>query len=277
MTRSVRLLAAVIALGLLAIAYMHHVAIADPVVRRATLPLAGLAAGSAPIVVAAISDIHVAGPDMPPERLAHIVKQVNALRPDLVLITGDFVSDKMMASRRFDAASATAPLRGLRARLGTVAVMGNHDYWRGDPRFAAAVRTNGVTVLENAHVRREQIAIVGIDDIYVRRANIPLAFAGIGRQPVLTISHSPDVVPLLPDSARILIAGHTHCGQIVLPIIGALSYATTTGARYGCGHIIESKRHIIVGAGLGTSILPLRLGAVPDIWLLTLVPEGKGI
>lgn len=263
------------AIGLLAIGYMYHVALADPIVRRATLSVGGLPAGSQPVLIAALSDIHVAGPDMPPERLARIVSMVNELEPDLVLIAGDFVSDKQLSTRSFDAKTATAPLRSLQARMGTIAVLGNHDYWRGDPQFAAILRANRVIVLENAHVQRGGITIVGIDDIYEGRADVSAAFAGVADQPTVTISHSPDVVPLLPASAKIVVAGHTHCGQISLPVVGALFYATRTGGRYGCGHIIESNRNIFVGAGLGTSILPLRLGAVPDIWLLTLVPEGK--
>ena len=88
----------------------------------------------------------------------------------------------------------------------------------------------------------------------------------------VVFSHSPDVIPALPPAAQLILVGHTHCGQISLPIIGPLTYASRTGARYGCGHTIEGDRHIFVGAGLGTSILPLRLGAVPDMWLITLVP-----
>lgn len=69
-----------------------------------------------------------------------------------------------------------------------------------------------------------------------------------------------------------MLAGHTHCGQIRLPLIGALSYESDYGDRFSCGLKVEGRRRIVITAGLGTSVLPLRLGAPPDLWLLTLGP-----
>ena len=72
-----------------------------------------------------------------------------------------------------------------------------------------------------------------------------------------------------------MLAGHTHCGQIRLPLIGAVSHHVRYGERYACGRIDEGGRTLIVTAGLGTSILPLRLGARPDLWLVTIGPERR--
>lgn len=67
-----------------------------------------------------------------------------------------------------------------------------------------------------------------------------------------------------------MLAGHTHCGQIRLPFLGTVSYMSEYGAKYACGVVFENGKTLIVGAGLGTSILPLRLGAVPDMWSITI-------
>jgi len=86
----------------------------------------------------------------------------------------------------------------------------------------------------------------------------------------MLLSHSPDIMPRVPDDVSLVLAGHTHCGQIRLPLIGAVSTMSDHGQRYGCGLVRDGPKRAVISAGLGTSILPLRLGAVPDIWLLTL-------
>lgn len=266
--------ASLLLLGLVIIAWMYHTALADPVVRKADVTF-DLPAGAPPLRVLLVSDIHVAGPDMPPTRLARLVGLMNAERPDLIVLAGDFVSDKSLATKRYPAREAAAPLAGLNAPLGVFGVMGNHDYWREDPAFEAALWAAGVNVLTNRAAHAGSLTVVGIDDPHTRHADVAAAFRDV--QPdaaTLVFSHSPDMIPALPASARLVLAGHTHCGQIVLPFVGALTYATNTGARYGCGHIREGGRDIFVSAGIGTSILPLRLGAVPDIWLITLHPKG---
>ncbi|WP_245843924.1 metallophosphoesterase [Sphingomonas spermidinifaciens] len=137
---SAALACAVLALIMLAIAY--RTALADPIVREARLAL--LPPGERPLRLVLLSDIHVAGPDMPPGRLARLVALVNAQRPDLVLIAGDFVSDKRVATRTYDFEMATRPLAGLRARLGTYAVLGNHDRWRNTAQAHAALAKAGI-------------------------------------------------------------------------------------------------------------------------------------
>ncbi len=88
--------------------------------------------------------------------------------------------------------------------------------------------------------------------------------------PRILVTHSPDIVPGLPQPVAAVFAGHTHCGQIALPLIGALSYASRYGDRFDCGDIDDRGQRLFVGAGLGTSILPLRFGAPPDVWLVTI-------
>ena len=90
--------------------------------------------------------------------------------------------------------------------------------------------------------------------------------------PRLVLSHSPDIVPLLPARIPLVLAGHTHCGQIRLPLVGRISTASRFGERYACGRIDEAGRTILVTAGLGTSIVPLRYGVPPDLWVVTLGP-----
>lgn len=264
------LLLAILA-GAVLTAWMYRVALADPVVRRAEVAIPGAPEG---LRLLLLSDVHVGGPDMPPDRLARIVAQANALRPDLVVIAGDFVSDKRLSTHHYPLAQATAPLAGLRSRFGTFAVLGNHDHWRSAAAARAALARAGVRVLDNTAARAGPLAIGGLDDDYTGHANLPRTLAALraaGGVPVL-LSHSPDPFPHVPAAVRLMLAGHTHCGQIRLPLIGALTYMSVHGGRYACGLVREGDRTLIVSAGLGTSVLPLRLGAVPDLWLVTLRP-----
>lgn len=270
------LLAAVVS-GIVVLAWAYATATADPIVRRAQIIMPGYPAGAAPVTVALISDIHVAGPDMPPERLDGIVDQINALKPDIILMAGDFVSDKRIATRFYPFGRAVKPLGRLRARFGSFAVLGNHDFWRGEADARRSLHRAGVQVLDNDAVRVGPVVVGGLDDAYTNHDDLRRTLARMRTLggPSLLLSHSPDPFPAVPKDVRLMLAGHTHCGQITLPLIGPIATMSRYGNRYACGIIRENGKVLVVGAGLGTSVLPLRLGAVPDMWLLTLAPSGR--
>jgi predicted MPP superfamily phosphohydrolase len=269
-----RFLLLLVALVLALLGWCYWTAIADPVVREADLALADWPAGAEPVRALLMSDLHVAGPDMPPERLARIVEQANALRPDIVLIAGDFVSDKKASTRSYSFAEAVAPLARLRSQLGTVAVLGNHDHWRNAAEARAALLRIGVRVLDNDAVATGPLAIGGLDDAFTHHQDLGAMLNALRALPGarIVLSHSPDPFPSLPRDVPLMLAGHTHCGQIRLPLLGAVSTMSAYGDRYACGLVRENGRTLIVSAGLGTSILPLRLGAVPDMWMIRLGP-----
>ncbi len=254
----------------------------DPIVRRATITVDNWPKGEPPLKVLLLSDTHVAGPDMPPSRLRRIVRHLNKLKPDLVLIAGDLVSEKTVATHVYTAAEVTAPLGGFTSRLGTVAVLGNHDHWYEPEAIIAGLRKVGVTVLNNDAVARGPVLIGGIDDEHSGHDDEPATFAALdaltaekgATLPRLIVSHTPDTVPDLLSPVVAVFAGHTHCGQIKFPFIGALTYASAYGDRYACGAIDDKGQRVFVGAGLGTSLLPLRYGAPPDVWLVTLQAGG---
>jgi len=272
-----RFLLLMVALGMALLGWSYWSAIADPVVREAEVALADWPAGAPPVRALLMSDLHVAGPDMPPERLARIVEQANALRPDIILIAGDFVSDKRASTSSYSFAEAVAPLAGLRSRLGTVAVLGNHDHWRNAAEARAALTRIGVRLLDNDAAAVGPLAIGGLDDAFTNHQDPGAMMSAMRALPGarIVLSHSPDPFPALPGDASLMLAGHTHCGQIRLPLIGAISTMSAYGDRYACGLIRENGRMLIVSAGLGTSILPLRLGAVPDMWLVRLGPGPR--
>ena len=272
--RFLLLLSATVVLVLLLLAWGYRNARADPIVRRAKLALPGWPAGAPLVRAVLISDVHVGSVTMDPARLTRIVAQVNALRPDIVLIAGDFASDHDRTGTA-ELAGQLRPLARLTPRLGVVATLGNHDHWAGPGVVSAALQAIGVTVLENAMVQRGPLTIGGAGDAFTRHQDMPrLSEALRGRAGArVVLTHSPDLAPALGPDMTLLLAGHTHCGQIVLPLYGPLT--EVAAPRYRCGIIRESGRTIVVTGGLGTSVVPLRFGAPPDLWLLTLGPAAR--
>ena len=254
-----------------------HNALSVPVKRAADIQLSALPEGTGSIRVALLSDIHVGNLVMRPERLRSIVSAVNDARPDIVLLAGDFVigeSSEGTARRARD----LAPLAKLRARGGVFAVLGNHDNWTDPQVIGASLRRAGVIVLENDATRRGPITIVGIGDRFSGHDNIARSIqraTALGGTPVV-FTHSPDLVPDLPKHMSVVFAGHTHCGQMVAPLIGPIvrysRWRRLYDQKYRCGRIDERDRVTIVTGGLGSGELPLRFNAKPDWWLIELRP-----
>jgi predicted MPP superfamily phosphohydrolase len=260
--------------GLGLIAFTFAEARRDPVVRTATITMPDWPAGASPIRAVLLSDIHVGTAAMGPARLNRIVDQVNALHPDIVLIAGDFIfGDDPDGAARLGPA-----LSRLRPPLGVVAALGNHDHWTGVRAVRDQLRRAGVTVVDNDALARGPLAIGLVDDDFTGRADLPATLRALHGLPGarLILSHSPDIAPDLPPGISLLLAGHTHCGQVVLPLLGPISEVSRYGPRYRCGVRREGGRTVVVTAGLGTSGGPFRLGAPPDLWLLTLGPTSRG-
>lgn len=256
--------------GVALLAWMALSARADPVVRRATIAMPDWPTSAPPIRVLLWSDLHLGNRATDAARLTRIADQVNALRPDLVVLAGDFVA----GHDRADAVVAlglTAPLARLRPPLGVVAVLGNHDIWTDATIVRRALERAGLRVLLNQAVRVGPLALGGLNDPVTGRAKMQKTLAAmrrVGGAPVL-LTHTPEVTGF---TRGLVAAGHTHCGQVVLPLIGPP--VEVTDDHWRCGIIRDGARTTVVTAGTGTSDLPFRLNAPPDLWLLTLGPRA---
>jgi predicted MPP superfamily phosphohydrolase len=243
----------------------------DPVVRTATLSLPGWPAGAKPVRAVLISDVHIGSWAMDAARLTRIVDQIDALKPDIVFIAGDMINGSRANSAPLIGEAMVEPLSRLKAPLGVIAMLGNHDNWTGALAVRDQFRRAGITVLENQAIARGPLAIGVIGDRFSHHSDIPATLTAM--QPLaggrLFLTHSPSITPTLPDGS-VLLAGHTHCGQV--RILGWSPGRQPYDKRYRCGVIREGRRIVVVTAGLGTSGPPVRLGAPPDLWLLTLGP-----
>lgn len=266
--RSLKRALATLLIAVVAVILLGYVgATREPFVRRIALGEPAWPQGVAPISIVLISDLHVQRPDMPPARVGKIVGQINALQPDIVVLAGDYSASHFLTAESYPLEAAVAPLRHLRPRLGVFGVLGNHDREQGEETIAA-LENVGIKVLENEAVQIGPLSLGGLHTRVRRTVRRLLRKKGTR----ILVAHSPDIFPRVPPSIPLVLAGHTHCGQIVFPGVGAVATGSRFGSRYLCGIVREQGKMLIVTAGVGTSRMPLRIGAPPDIWLITIGP-----
>jgi hypothetical protein len=246
-----------------------------------------------PITIAALADIHASEPQVPLERVAEIVAAANALNPDLVVLLGDYRGGGF-GTRGIPVKETAAVLRGLRAPHGVHAILGNHDWWddpqvqrfrRGVPRTARILADAGISVLHNAAVKTgfggRGFWVAGTGSLWAFRETDDGRFLGANdlnralgavqdRDPVILLCHEPDIFPSVPAGrVALTLCGHTHGGQVRLA--GFSPYVPSRyGNRYAYGHVVEEAKNLVVSGGLGTSILPVRVGVPPEITLIRL-------
>ncbi|RUN74835.1 phosphohydrolase [Sphingomonas sp. TF3] len=276
MSRILRFVAGLVLIGLALLLGAYVASRADPIVRRTTVTLPDWPKGAPPITLALLTDIHLGNASMDRARLDRIVDQVNALKPDLVLIGGDFLAEYNKSQAVARSRLIAESLSRLKAPLGTVAVLGNHDYNTDPKAVTNALSRIGIPVLENTAIQRGPIVIGGLGDFDTNHADVATTTAAMaklhGANVILT--HSPDAPTPLPTTIRLLLAGHLHCGQIVLPLVGPISVSAGQ-RRYLCGVVHDGPRTVVVSGGLGTSNAPLRVHAPPDLWLVTVGPAKR--
>jgi uncharacterized protein len=241
-----------------------------------------------PLTIAVIADVHAVEPWMSAQRIAAIAAFTNRLNADLVLLAGDYESglDRVgRLARKVAMTDCAAALATLRAPLGVHAVLGNHDMWTNDGRdVRAAFAANDIPILENKAIRLAKHGrpfwLLGLGDQWSRRArggydgddDLPGTLAQVSDSaPAILLAHEPFIFPRVPGRVALTISGHTHGGQVRLPFIGPLVKPSLPGERsFVYGHYCENGRDLVVSAGLGMSILPLRFGVPPEIVLIRL-------
>lgn len=260
------------------------------VVTEATIALPGLPADFEGMRIAAISDLHVGSNFITLDKLGQVVDRTNALNPDLIVLLGDFVknTDSRRAEKRNGLrvrdSVVVAPevfaqrLSKLHAKLGVFAVLGNHDWAYDEVKVRSSLEAAGIHFLDNDAVllqrRNGKVWLVGLGDYFTHHHHITKALLAVkDNSPLIAITHSPDIFPELPSRFLFTLAGHTHGGQVDLPILGRLIVPSNYGARYASGHIEEDGKHLFVTTGIGTSIIPVRFRVPPEIALITLSVE----
>lgn len=227
------------------------------------------------IRIAALADLHVGSPFNHLDNLRRVVDVTMAAKPDLILLLGDFITHGVLGGSYVDPEKIAEGLTRLSAPLGVFAVLGNHDHWDGSRRIVDAFRSAGISFLDDDWVsitwKQCEFSLVGLSDFLEgqRRYSETLAKVPKGK-PAIGFTHNPDVFPLLSGALSLVLAAHTHGGQVYLPFVGRPIVPSRYGQRFAAGHIVEGSRHLFVSSGIGTSILPVRFLVPPEVSILVL-------
>jgi uncharacterized protein len=226
--------------------------------------------------IAMIGDIHTGGPFINEKKLRQIVELTNQQNPDLIVLLGDYMSPNSWHSHRVEPEVTAAVLKDLHAPLGVYSILGNHDWWYSGAKVRHALEENGIHVLDeevaevNGH--GSSFWLIGFADLWTRPQHIQET---IRKAPegatTIGLSHNPDIFIHMPPTMPLMLAAHTHGGQVKLPIIGTPIVPSYFGPRYTAGHVFENGHHMFVTTGIGTSILPVRFRVPPEIVILRIV------
>lgn len=217
--------------------------------------------------VAHLTDLHV-GMLTPDRKILRALRRAAAAKPDLVLMTGDFVC----YSPKFVGRLAEL-IGGIEAPV--YAVLGNHDYWTDGQGVRQVLERAGYAVLRNGHseitLRHAPLTIVGIDDAITGHADPKRAFRGArSRGSRLVLTHVPGIAdPAASYGAGLIVAGHTHGGHVVIPRVTA-GIARRLGSRYLAGFYRVGDSLLYVNCGIGSSSVPIRAGAPSEVAIFTL-------
>jgi len=225
--------------------------------------------------IAVLSDLHVDNRFITEKKLRTIVARTNQLQPELIVILGDYIAGAGRTTERVEPEVFGPILKDFRAPLGVYSVLGNHDWWYSGAKVRRALEQNGIKVLENetakVDARGTSFWLVGLADLWTRPQRIADTVAAVPEgQPLIVLTHNPDIFPNVPQRVQLVLAGHTHGGQVRFPIIGPVISSSEYGNRWVSGHVFENNHHLFVTTGIGTSIVPVRFGLPPEIVILTL-------
>lgn len=225
--------------------------------------------------VALLADLHVGSPWNGLDKLDQVVAMIRGAKPDLILLAGDFVIHGVRGGTFVPPVEIAERLESLDAPLGVFAVLGNHDWWYDAVVTRDALRAHRIVVLEEEsrliEGRSCRFWLAGVGDYWEGGHDVARTLARVPRDAaILAVTHNPDVFPDVPPRVALTLAGHTHGGQVYLPLIGRPIVPSKYGERYAIGHVVEQGRHLFVTPGVGTSIIPVRFLVPPEISLLTL-------
>ena len=249
--------------------------------------------------IAVVADIHACEPWMPVSRIREIVAATNALAADLVVLLGDFNAGHPYVTGAVYPDQWGEALEALRAPLGVHAILGNHDWWHGavpgmrsdgGESVRRALRACGASVLENDALRLKKDGqpfwLIGLGDQMAHPIARHRGFRGVDdldgalgevtdAAPAILLAHEPFIFDRVPKRVAVTLCGLTLGGQVNLPFLGPALASHRYGAKRVYGHMIEDDRHLIISAGLGTSIVPVRFMRPPEIVEVTIAsPEA---
>jgi predicted MPP superfamily phosphohydrolase len=225
--------------------------------------------------IAMIGDVHTDTRFINEAKLQRIVDLTNQQNPDLIVLLGDYNTGGLNNPEHVEPEVTARYLKNLKAPLGVYGILGNHDWWYDGEKVRRAFQNEGIPILDDEvkelNWRGRSFWLAGLADLWTRPQHVAetIAKAPSGST-VIALTHNPDVFPTLPQTVPLLLAAHTHGGQVNLPLIGTPVVPSRFGSKYMAGHVYENGHHLYVTTGIGTSIMRVRFRVPPEIVILTI-------
>jgi uncharacterized protein len=232
--------------------------------------------------IALLSDLHVGSPHWGLGRLSSLVKKVNAKKPDIILLAGDYLISGIIGGTYIAPKEIGPILARLEASQGVFAVLGNHDWWEDGPGMIMALNKAGITVLENQQLTltwaNQPITLIGVADDSSRSPDVNRTLASHIALPnafIIALTHDPGIYTDIKANHRLdlMLAGHSHGGQVNLPFFGRLFVPGRASKLWAYGWAKTPNGPLFVTSGIGTSILPVRFRQPPEFVVFTLTPS----
>lgn len=275
LTRILFVFAALLLIGSILLGYSYYIEPSRLIIKNQAVTVPNWSAKLNGFKVVAISDIHGGSNNVTEERLRMLVQKANEQTPDLIVLLGDYISE-----RRGDRKNLRMPveiiaknLQGFQAKYGVYAVIGNHDWQYDEAGITSAFEVAGINVLDNEieqiTVSNEKINIWGIEDLWKKR-RVPTEPLGVlsERKNIIAITHNPDSLLKTPSEISVMFAGHSHGGQISFPFYGG--YPFVNDRRFMAGHAEVEGKNIFVTTGIGCTGPQIRFGVPPEIAVITI-------
>jgi len=224
--------------------------------------------------IAMIGDVHTDTRYINEAKLQKIVDLTNAQNPDVIVLLGDYMQGGRNNPNHVEPEVTARYLKNLKAPLGVYVILGNHDWWYNGEKVRHALENEGIPVLDDEvkelNWRGKSFWLAGLADLWTRPQHVT---ATIDKAPagstIIALTHNPDVFPNVPQTVPLLLAAHTHGGQVNIPLVGTPIVPSRFGSKYTAGHIFENGHHMYVTTGIGTSIMRVRFRVPPEIVILT--------
>lgn len=226
--------------------------------------------------IAFFSDLHAGSPYIDKDYIKNLVNRINQMSPDLILLGGDLVINGVVAGKSIPIEEVVPLLQQLKSRLGTYAVLGNHDWWNGGEHIISTLELAGISVIDNKSKLiqlddKSDFWLVGIGDEYTGHANAKEAMEQVtSDSPKILFMHDPSAIFQMKNNFTFAFAGHMHGGQIYVPGYGALITPGSAPRSWADGWVDFPLGKLYVSKGVGTSIIPVRLNALPEFVILDL-------